>query len=77
MQIPSKKEIGAFQGKYVDATIDILPFDVMIDSLLRSYPDVLSHERRFSGVLAVCETPTGTECRNRGPHGVVSPADAI
>jgi hypothetical protein len=23
----------------------------------------LSHERRFSGVLAIYETPTGTECR--------------
>jgi CheY-like chemotaxis protein len=27
-------------------------------------PNALSHEGRFSGVLPVCETPTGTECRN-------------
>ena len=72
-----RRYMGAFQGKYVVTTIGIVLFYDMIDSLLRSYPDVLSHERRFSGVLAVCETPTGTECRNRGPHGVVSPADAI
>jgi hypothetical protein len=39
--------------------------------VLRPHPDVLSRERRFSGVFAVSETPTGTESLRPRAGGIV------